>query len=69
MFTAGLAGLVAGLVSIALGEYVSVSSQRDSEKAQLAMEGAELQTTPEDELVELTAIYQARGLGPKRRIR
>ena len=33
------------------------------------MEGAELQTTPEDELVELTAIYQARGLGPKRRIR
>ena len=60
---------MAGLVSIALGEYVSVSSQRDSEKAQLAMEGAELQTTPEDELVELTAIYQPRGLGPKRRIR
>lgn len=54
---------MAGLVSIALGEYVSVSSQRDSEKAQLAMEGAELQTTPEDELVELTAIYQ----GPRAR--
>src|SRR5664280_2791271 len=54
IFTAGLAGLVAGAVSMALGEYVSVSSQRDSETAQLAQEGREL--------AELTAIYAAKGL-------
>src|SRR4051794_21286433 len=62
IFTAGLAGLVAGAVSMALGEYVSVSSQRDSESAQLAQERAELAQNPEQELAELTAIYQARGL-------
>ena len=45
IFTAGLAGLVAGAVSMALGEYVSVSSQRDSEKAQLATERIELHDT------------------------
>ena len=65
IFTAGLAGLVAGAVSMALGEYVSVSSQRDSEKAQLATERIELRTKPEAELAELTALYQARGLRPK----
>jgi vacuolar iron transporter family protein len=64
IFTAGLAGLVAGAVSMSLGEYVSVSSQRDSESAQLAQERAELAQNPEDELAELTAIYQAKGLSP-----
>jgi VIT1/CCC1 family predicted Fe2+/Mn2+ transporter len=65
IFTAGLAGLVAGAVSMALGEYVSVSSQRDSEKAQLAKERIELRTAPEAELAELTALYEARGLRPE----
>jgi vacuolar iron transporter family protein len=65
IFTAGLAGLVAGAVSMALGEYVSVSSQRDSEKAQLAKERIELRMTPEAELAELTALYEARGLRPE----
>ena len=65
IFTAGLAGLVAGAVSMALGEYVSVSSQRDSEKALLAKERFELRTTPEAELAELTALYEARGLRPE----
>lgn len=62
IFTAGLAGLVAGAVSMSLGEYVSVSSQRDSEHALLAKERAELQADPAAELAELTAIYQAKGL-------
>jgi vacuolar iron transporter family protein len=62
IFTAGLAGLVAGAVSMSLGEYVSVSSQRDSESAQLAQERRELTQTPEQELAELTAIYEAKGL-------
>ncbi|OBK31685.1 hypothetical protein A5634_13555 [Mycobacterium asiaticum] len=65
IFTAGLAGLVAGAVSMALGEYVSVSSQRDSERAMLAKERSELHQTPEAELAELTAIYAAKGLSPK----
>ena len=62
IFTAGLAGLVAGAVSMALGEYVSVSTQRDSELAQLAQEKQELAETPEAELAELTALYEAKGL-------
>jgi vacuolar iron transporter family protein len=62
IFTAGLAGLVAGAVSMALGEYVSVSSQRDSEHAQIAQEKRELAVTPEAELTELTALYEAKGL-------
>src|SRR5579859_1461165 len=62
IFTAGLAGLVAGAVSMALGEYVSVSSQRDSEHAQIAQEKRELADTPEAELTELTALYEAKGL-------
>lgn len=62
IFTAGLAGLVAGAVSMALGEYVSVSSQRDSEHAQMAQERRELIESPEDELEELTTLYQAKGL-------
>jgi len=62
IFTAGLAGMVAGAVSMALGEYVSVSSQRDSELAQLAQEKRELAETPAAELAELTALYEAKGL-------
>src|ERR1700734_999085 len=62
IFTAGLAGLVAGAVSMALGEYVSVSSQRDSERAEIAQEKRELADTPEAELAELTALYEAKGL-------
>ncbi|MDP9115693.1 MAG: VIT family protein [Actinomycetota bacterium] len=64
IFTAGLAGLVAGAVSMALGEYVSVSSQRDSETAQLEQERRELAADPATELLELTAIYEAKGLSP-----
>lgn len=62
IFTAGLAGLVAGAVSMALGEYVSVSSQRDSESALLDRERAELADIPEQELAELTGIYESKGL-------
>jgi vacuolar iron transporter family protein len=62
IFTAGLAGLVGGAVSMALGEYVSVSSQRDSEHAQIAQEKSELAATPDAELTELTALYEAKGL-------
>lgn len=62
IFTAGLAGLVAGAVSMALGEYVSVSTQRDSELALLEKEKRELDTMPEAELEELTALYRAKGL-------
>lgn len=65
IFTAGLAGLVAGAVSMALGEYISVNSQRDSEHAQLAKERCELHADPDAELAELTAIYEAKGLQPQ----
>lgn len=59
---AGLAGLVAGAMSMAAGEYVSVSSQTDAENADLARERRELAETPEAELEELTRIYVDRGL-------
>lgn len=59
---AGLAGLAAGAMSMAAGEYVSVSSQTDAEQADLARERVELATMPESELEELTQIYVARGL-------
>jgi VIT1/CCC1 family predicted Fe2+/Mn2+ transporter len=62
ILTAGIAGLVAGAVSMALGEYVSVSSQRDTEKALLAKERAELEEYPEEELAELAGMYRAKGL-------
>lgn len=62
---AGVAGLVAGAMSMAAGEYVSVSSQSDAEKADLKREAAELKTEPEFELNELTQIYIGRGLEPK----
>lgn len=59
---AGLAGLVAGALSMAGGEYVSVSTQADTERAALEKERWELQTMPEDELEELVRLYQAKGL-------
>jgi VIT1/CCC1 family predicted Fe2+/Mn2+ transporter len=62
IFTAGMAGLVAGAVSMALGEYVSVSTQRDSQRALLQQERQELRDTPEAELRELTGLYAAKGL-------
>ena len=60
--TAGVAAIVGGAVSMALGEYVSVSSQSDSEKALVAKETRELAEDPEGELAELTEIYRGRGL-------
>ncbi|MGE5721852.1 MAG: VIT family protein [Sphingomonadales bacterium] len=62
VLVAGVAGLVAGAMSMAAGEYVSVSSQADTEKADLARERAELADSPEAELRELTQIYVERGL-------
>lgn len=59
---AGVAGLVAGAMAMAAGEYVSVSSQSDTEKADLARERQELLSQPEHELEELTQIYVSRGL-------
>jgi VIT1/CCC1 family predicted Fe2+/Mn2+ transporter len=64
MLVAGVAGLVAGAMSMAAGEYVSVSSQHDTELADLARERAELETQPEFERQELAAVYVARGLTP-----
>lgn len=61
----GVAGLVAGALSMATGEYVSVSSQTDIEKADLAREARELQEDPASELRELTGIYIQRGLSPE----
>lgn len=62
ILVAGVAGLVAGAMSMAAGEYISVSSQRDSEQADIGREKHALIDTPEHELEELAAIYQARGL-------
>lgn len=62
ILTAGLAGLVGGAISMALGEYVSVSSQSDSERALIAKERQELRDMPDEELDELAGLYQARGL-------
>lgn len=64
ILVAGSAGLVAGAMSMAAGEYVSVSSQSDTERADLAREGKELANEPEQELAELSAIYVGRGLDP-----
>lgn len=61
----GVAGLVAGALSMAAGEYVSVSSQTDIEQADLAREAEELKANPESELRELTGIYIQRGLSPE----
>ena len=63
--TAGIAGLVAGAMSMAVGEYVSVSSQRDSEKALLALERHELATMPDEEFEELVGLHVQTGLSPE----
>ena len=64
VMVAGVAGLVAGAMSMAAGEYVSVRSQADSEQAALSLEKRELETDSEGEHKELTAIYENRGLDP-----
>ena len=61
---AGSAGLIAGACAMAAGEYVSVKSQEDTENADLAMEKEALEKFPEEELLELAAIYEKRGLDP-----
>jgi VIT1/CCC1 family predicted Fe2+/Mn2+ transporter len=63
--TAGIAGLVAGALSMAAGEYVSVSSQRDAEQADIRLEERELRQDPAGELRELAGIYERRGLSPE----
>lgn len=62
IFTAGMAGVIAGAISMAAGEYVSVSSSKDTEKALLKKERYELQNYPEQELKELASIYEKKGL-------
>lgn len=64
ILVAGVAGLVAGAMSMAAGEYVSVSSQADTERADLTRERTELASSPEEERAELAAIYEKRGLEP-----
>ena len=64
IMVAGVAGLVAGAMSMAAGEFISVSSQADSEAADIRREQQALVDTPEHELEELAAIYEARGLSP-----
>jgi VIT1/CCC1 family predicted Fe2+/Mn2+ transporter len=65
ILTAGIAGLAAGALSMAAGEYVSVSSQRDSELADIAIERRSLAQNPDEELAELAWIYEQRGLTPQ----
>ena len=65
ILTAGVAGLVGGAVSMALGEYVSVSSQRDSQHALIEKERRELTEQPEEEFAELVALYEQKGLSPE----
>jgi VIT1/CCC1 family predicted Fe2+/Mn2+ transporter len=65
VLTAGIAGVAAGAGSMAMGEYVSVSTQRDTEQADRAMEERELAKDPDGELAELQGIYEARGLSPE----
>ncbi len=65
IMTAGVAGLAAGAMSMGAGEYVSVSTQRDSERALLAKEARELREMPDEELAELAEIYQGKGLSPE----
>ena len=65
IFTAGLAGLVAGALSMGVGEYVSVSTQRDTERAYIKHEAWELHNQPDEELTELAEMYQAKGVSSK----
>ncbi len=62
ILTAGMAGLVAGALSMAVGEYISVSTQRDTERALLEKEKFELENMPEQEFEELVSIYEAKGM-------
>jgi VIT1/CCC1 family predicted Fe2+/Mn2+ transporter len=64
LIATGVAGLVAGAMSMAAGEYVSVSSQADTERADLTLEKRELAEDPHSELIELAHIYEQRGLQP-----
>ncbi len=64
MLVAGVAGLVAGAMSMAAGEYVSVSSQSDTERSDMARERQELANAPDAELAELASIYERRGVDP-----
>ena len=65
ILTAGIAGLTAGALSMAVGEYVSVSAQRDTEMALLEKERRELEEMPEEELAELAGLYEEKGLTPE----
>lgn len=65
IFTAGMAGIIAGAISMASGEYVSVSSSKDTEKALLEKERYELNNFPDQELEELACIYEQKGLSKK----
>lgn len=65
IFTAGMAGLVAGALSMAVGEYVSVGSQRDTEEAYIAMEKKRLRDNPDEEFEQLAAVYQTKGMTAK----
>ena len=65
VLVAGVAGLAAGAMSMAVGEFVSVSAQRDAERADIAQEKAELASQPQSELRELALIYEGRGLEPE----
>lgn len=65
ILTAGVAALVAGALSMAVGEYVSVSTQKDTEKSLLLKEKLELKTVPEEELEQLISIYEKKGLSKK----
>jgi len=64
VLTAGLAGLAAGALSMAVGEYISVSSQRDAEEADLRVEGEAIEAHPTAEMHELARIYEDRGVEP-----
>jgi VIT1/CCC1 family predicted Fe2+/Mn2+ transporter len=64
LFVSGMAGMLAGALSMAVGEYVSVSTQRDTERALIALESRELADDPHGELRELADIYTAKGLSP-----
>jgi VIT1/CCC1 family predicted Fe2+/Mn2+ transporter len=65
VLTAGIAGLAAGALSMAVGEFVSVSTERDTERAMLYTEDQELKLQPDAEIAELAILYEARGLSPQ----
>lgn len=69
ILVAGIAGIVSGALSMAAGEYVSVSTQRDSERALIAKERWELTHLPDEELAELADIYVDKGLEPESSVR